>query len=126
MDNEALYNKGLATRHKVLGEERESQRAAEDDFSIRFREFTTKYVWGEIWASDGLPLKTRSLVNIALMTSIKAQSELKTHFRAALKNGCTKQEISEVLMMCATSCGVPTMREALKTAQGVFAEMEKK
>ena len=127
MQNAALYKKGMKTRQAVLGMQREQERANDEDaFSLPFREFTTKYVWGEIWSRKGLPVKTRCLVNIALMTAIKAQGELKSHVRGAILNGCSKAEIREVLLQCAPACGVPARRDALRTTRLVFAEMDKK
>ena len=127
MQNAALYNKGMKTRRAVLGQQRENERMnEEDEFSMPIREFTTKYVWGEVWSRKGLPIKIRCLVNIALLTAMKCPSELKSHVRGAILNGCSKTEIREVLLQCATCCGVPAMRDALRTARQVFAEMKKK
>jgi alkylhydroperoxidase/carboxymuconolactone decarboxylase family protein YurZ len=123
---DALYRKGMKTRREVLGDEREATIQQElDDFSTPLREFTTRYVWGECWSSPGLPRKTRSLINVALLTAARGGTELKTHIRGARNNGCTKAEIREVLMQCAVYAGVPVMREAVRVAQQVFAEEKK-
>ncbi len=98
----------------------------EDDFSMPLREFSTRYVWGELWSRKGLPMKTRSLINVALLTALKCGHELQTHIRAARNNGCTKEEIREVLLQCAVYAGVPVMRDAVRHAQKVFAEEGKK
>jgi 4-carboxymuconolactone decarboxylase len=120
---DALYKKGKKTRGEVLGAGREKAIAeSEDDFSEPLRDFTTRYVWGELWSSNALPRKTRSLINVALLTSFKCRQELKTHIRGALNNGCTKAEIREVLKHCAVYAGVPVMRDAVRVAQEVFAE----
>ena len=120
---DALYRKGVKTRRQVLGEGRERDIAnTEDDFSMPLREFSTRYVWGEFWSSKGLPNKTRSLINIALLAALKCRHELKTHLRAALNNGCTKAEIREVFRQCAIYAGVPVMRDAVTIAQEVFAQ----
>ena len=127
MENRYLYERGKKTRRQVLGLERENEiKATEDSFSMPIRELTTKYVWGEIWSRKGLPRRTRSLLNIALLTALKCPEELKTHLRAARINGCTKTEIREVLMQCAVYCGVPAVREAVRCAQHVFAAEKKK
>ena len=126
MQNAALYRKGMKTRREVLGKERENSiLREEDDFSMPLREFTTKYVWGEVWSRKGFPRKTRSLINIGILTSLKCPLELKTHIRGALNNGCTKAEIREVLLQCAVYCGVPAMREAVRMARQAFAEAKK-
>jgi alkylhydroperoxidase/carboxymuconolactone decarboxylase family protein YurZ len=120
---DALYRKGMKTRREVLGPGREAAiESEEDDFSMPLREFTTRYVWGECWSRPGLPRKTRSLINVALLTAFRGGKELKTHIRGARNNGCTKAEIREVLLQCAVYAGVPVMREAVRVAQEVFAE----
>ena len=124
---DALYRKGKKMRRKVLGEGREAEISrTEDDFSMPLREFSTRYVWGELWSRKGLPLKTRSLINVALLTALKCGHELQTHVRAARNNGCTKEEIREVLLQCAVYAGVPVMRDAVRHAQKVFAEETKR
>src|SRR5688572_33503805 len=123
---DALYRKGVRTRREILGEGRERAIAREeDDFSMPLREFTTRYVWGEIWSRKGLPRKTRSLINIALLTAMRSPHELKLHIRGARNNGCSKIEIREVLMQCAVYCGVPAVREAVRGAREVFQQESK-
>jgi 4-carboxymuconolactone decarboxylase len=116
MSNSAIYKKGMKVRKDVLGAARESERMGqEDDFSMPLRDFTTRYVWGEIWSRKGLPRKTRCLLNIGM----------KSHVRGALLNGATKVEIREVLLQAAVYCGVPAMRGALRVVKQVFAEGKK-
>ena len=124
---DALYRKGVKTRREVLGVGREAEiEKSEDDFSMPLREFTTRYVWGEVWSSKGLPRKTRSLINVALLTAFRGGKELKTHIRGARNNGCTKTEIREVLLQVGVYAGIPVMREAVRAAQEVFAEERKR
>jgi len=126
MKKDALYRKGLKTRREVLGPVRESEIARDEDaFSMPLRVFSTRYVWGELWSSPGLPRKTRSLINVALLTALQCRHELKTHIRGALRNGCTQAEIRSVLLQCAIYAGVPVMRDAVRVAQEVFAEGRK-
>ncbi len=126
MENRALFDRGRRARRAVLGAEHDNELwALEDNFSLPIRELTTKYVWGEIWSRKGLPRKTRSLLNIALLTALRSPHELKLHIRGARNNGCTKIEIREVLMQCAVYCGVPAVREAVRAAREVFAQEEK-
>ena len=123
MKNQALYKRGLKTRLEVLGKERQQAIAREeDDFSRPLREFTTQYVWGELWSRKGIPRKTRCLINVALLVASKCarQGGQDTHIRAALINGCTKVEIREVLLQCAVYAGVPVMREAVTRSAGGF------
>lgn len=120
---DALYRKGAATRREVLGAGREAEiKSSEDEFSEPLREFTTRYVWGECWSRPGLARQTRSLVNIALLTALRGGKELKTHVRGALNNGCTKEQIREVLLQTGIYAGIPVMRDAVRIAQEVFAE----
>ena len=124
---DALYRKGMKTRREVLGAGREAEiEKSEDDFSMPLREFTTRYVWGEVWSSKGLPRKTRSLINVALLTAFRGGKELKTHIRGARNNGCSKTEIREVLLQVGVYAGIPVMREAVRAAQEVFAEERKR
>ena len=124
---DALYRKGMKTRREVLGAGREAEiEKSEDDFSMPLREFTTRYVWGEVWSSKGLPRKTRSLINVALLTAFRGGRELKTHIRGARNNGCSKTEIREVLLQVGVYAGIPVMREAVRAAQEVFAEERKR
>ncbi len=127
MKNLALYKQGMKTRLEVLGKERQQAIAnEEDDFSRPLREFTTKYVWGDLWSRQGIPRKTRCLINVALLVALRcARQEIKTHIRAARINGCTKAEIREVLLQCSVYAGVPVMREAVRIAQEVFAAEKK-
>ena len=127
MKKDALYKKGMKTRREVLGAGREAAIVREeDDFSRPLRIFTTRYVWGEFWSGKGLPRKTRSLINVALLTALKCREELKTHIRAARNNRCSKAEIRDVLLQCAVYAGVPVMRDAVRVAQAVFAEEGKR
>ena len=122
----AIHKKGVKARQQVLGAERESERMSQEDgFSMPLRDFTTRYVWGEVWARKGLPRKTRCLLNIGMLTAMKCESELKSHVRGALLNGCSKNEIREVLLQCAVYCGVPAMRASLRVVRQVFAEKKK-
>ena len=123
---DALYRRGMKTRREILGAGREQAIVREeDDFSMPLREFTTRYVWGELWSRKGLPRKTRSLINVALLTAFKSRQELKTHIRGALNNGCSKAEIREVLLQCGIYAGIPVLREAVRVAPEVFAEEAK-
>lgn len=127
MKKDALYRKGMKTRREVLGAGREAAiKREEDEFSMPLRVFTTRYVWGEFWSGKGSSRKTRSLINVALLTALKCREELKTHIRAARNNGCTKAEIRDALLQCAVYAGVPVMRDAVRVAQAVFAEERSK
>ena len=112
------FEKGLKLRKQVLGEAHvERSMANTDTFMMPMQEFVVESCWGTAWARDGLPLKTRSMLCIALLMSLNRQHELGMHVAAALDNGCSVAEIQEVLLHAATYCGVPSGLDAFRTAQ---------
>ncbi|HXQ50311.1 MAG TPA: 4-carboxymuconolactone decarboxylase [Stellaceae bacterium] len=123
MNNKDVFDQGLAIRREVLGAEYvDAAIKGADDFSRPFQEFITEYCWGAVWGRPGLPKKTRSIINLAMLTGLNRQHELKIHVKGALKNGCTKDEIMEVLLQTAIYCGVPAAVEAFRTAREAFKE----
>ena len=122
-----LFEKGLKVRKEVLGAEYvESSIANADEFSRPLQEFVTAFCWGTVWNRPGLPRKTRSLLNLAMLTALNRPHELRLHLRGALNNGCTKEEIAEVLLQAGVYCGVPSAVDAFRTARTFFAEEEQK
>ncbi len=118
-----LFETGLQVRRDVLGDEYVDNAVKNaDPFAAPFQEFATEYCWGKLWARDGLPRKTRSLVNIGMLIALNRATELEVHMRGALRNGCTPEEIREVLLQAAVYCGVPAGGEAFRIARKVFAE----
>ena len=120
------FEKGLRIRKEVLGEahvERTLQNA--DDFSRPFQEAMTAYCWGEVWGREALPRRTRSLLNLAMLSAMNREEEFRLHVRAAFHNGVTKEEIREVLLQVMIYCGVPAANSAFRQAREVFAEMER-
>jgi 4-carboxymuconolactone decarboxylase len=117
------YEEGLKVRREVLGAEYvDRAMASADDFTLPFQEFVTEYCWGTVWTRPGLPRKTRSLLNLAMLTALNRSHEFKLHVRGALNNGCTKHEIMEVLLQAAIYCGVPAAVSAFRLAREVFQE----
>ena len=117
------FDKGLAVRREVLGAEYvdRSIRNA-DDFNRPLQELVTEYCWGAIWTRPGLPRKTRSLLNLAMLTALNRPHEVKLHIRGALNNGVTKEEIMEVFLQAAVYCGVPAGVDSSRIAREVFEE----
>jgi 4-carboxymuconolactone decarboxylase len=116
------YEQGMQTRREVLGDEYvERTLANRTPFNEDFQRFITRYAWGEVWAREGLPRHTRSLVTIALMVALNREDELRMHLRAALRNGVTQDEIKELLLHCAIYCGLPAANTAFHIAEEVFA-----
>ena len=114
------YEKGLATRKQVMGEDFVATAlSGTTDFTQPIQEHITAKAWGDVWQRPGLDLKTRSLITVAMLTALGKQHELKGHLRGALNNGATPAELQEVLLHAAVYCGVPTAVEAFRTAAEV-------
>ena len=126
MDKE-LREKGLAVRKAVLGADHvERSLKTADDFNRPFQELITEYCWGAVWTREGLPRKTRSLLNLGMLSALNRPTELKMHVRGALNNGVTRDEIREVFMQVAIYCGVPAAMESFRLAREVFSEVDGK
>jgi 4-carboxymuconolactone decarboxylase len=117
------YEKGLAVRREVLGSTYVDESLAKTDELTRpLQNLVTEYCWGEIWTRPGLPRKTRSLINLAMLTALNRPHEVRLHLRGALNNGCTREEIAEVLLQTAIYCGVPAAIDSFRIAREVFDE----
>lgn len=124
--NKELFEKGLAIRKSVLGAEYvEKSIAAADDFNRPMQELTTEYCWGWCWGREGLDKKTRSIINLAMISALNRPNELKIHVKGAIRNGLTKEEIREVLLQVAIYCGIPAGVDSFRIAKEAFAELEK-
>jgi len=123
--NKDLFDKGLQTRREVLGSEYvdNSIRSA-DDFNRPMQELVTQYCWGDVWNRPGLDRKTRSMLNLAMLSTLNRPHELKLHVRGALTNGVTKDEIAEVFLQVAIYCGVPAAIDSFRVAREAFKDME--
>jgi 4-carboxymuconolactone decarboxylase len=122
MDKE-MFDKGLAIRRAVLGPEYvDKSIASADDFTRPLQELVTQYCWGEIWGRPQLDRKTRSIINLAMISALNRPHELKLHVRGALNNGLSRETIREVLLQVAIYCGVPAAIDGFRVAREVFAE----
>jgi 4-carboxymuconolactone decarboxylase len=123
--NQELFDRGLATRREVLGDDY-VQRSLDgaDDFSMDMQELVTKFCWGDVWNRPGLERTERSLINLAMISALNRPHELKVHLRGAIRNGVTKDQIKEVFLQVAIYCGVPAALESFRLAREVFKEME--
>ena len=120
-----LFRKGLKIRKAVVGAEYVERRlAAADDLAWPFEEFATRFAWGSVWSRPTLSRKTRSFLNLAALTAMNMRHELKTHIRAALRNGLTRKEVAEALLHCSVYCGFPKSLDALRLMQEVYGEMD--
>ena len=119
------FDQGLQIRRAVLGNDYVDQAISRiDEFSRPLQELVTEYCWGTIWIRPELPRKIRSMINLAMLTALNRPHELRIHIRGALNNGCTKEEIREVLLQTAIYCGVPAAVDGFRVANEVFAELE--
>lgn len=117
----ATYDKGMAVRREVLGAAHvDRAMAAADEFNAPLQELVTEYCWGAVWGREELPRKTRSLLNLAMLTALNREHEFKLHVRGALRNGVSRAEIREVLLQAAIYCGVPAAISAFQQAREVF------
>ena len=123
MNHESFEN-GLKTRREVLGNEYvENSLKNADDFNMPMQELVTEYCWHEIWNRPGLDRKTRSIINLCLLSALNRPHELKAHVRGAINNGLTKDEIQEVFLQVAVYCGVPAGIDSFRNAKEVFKDM---
>jgi 4-carboxymuconolactone decarboxylase len=116
-----IYDKGLARRKAVLGEEYVNGAFARaTDFTAPLQELVTVHAWGNTWQREGISLKTRSIVTVSMLVAMGKMHELKIHVRGALNNGVTPQELQEIFMHASVYCGFPTAVDAFRTASEVI------
>jgi 4-carboxymuconolactone decarboxylase len=121
MDSSEMFDRGLQTRREVLGADYvDNSLAQADDFMMAFQRVTTEWAWGYIWNRPGLDRRTRSLLNLAMLTALGKSAELKLHVKGALANGVTVDEIKEALLHACVYCGIPAGLEAFRSAHEVL------
>ena len=117
------FDAGLKTRREVLGAKWVDQAmAGVDDFNREFTDLLNTYCWNDIWNRPGLSRKSRSMLNLGMLTALGKDHELKLHVRGALNNGLSKDEIKEVFLQAAIYAGVPAAVAAFRAAKEVFKE----
>ncbi len=122
---ESLFETGLELRRQVLGAEYvDSSLESANDFMMAFQHITTEWCWGYAWQRPGLDLKTRSMLNLAMLTALNRSAEIKLHVRGAINNGVTVDEIREILLHATIYCGIPAGLDAFKAANQVLKELE--
>ncbi|RHW19675.1 carboxymuconolactone decarboxylase family protein [Pseudomonas jilinensis] len=124
MSNEK-YTRGLEIRTQVLGREyvdKSLQNA--DEFSRPLQELVTEYCWGHVWGREGLSLKERSMINLAMISALNRPHELKLHIRGALRNGLSPEQIREILLQVGIYCGVPAAVDSFRIAREALAEAD--
>jgi 4-carboxymuconolactone decarboxylase len=126
MADKATFDRGLEIRKATLGAEFvENSLKTADDFNMPMQELTTEYCWGYVWGREGLPRKTRSMLNLAMISALNRPHELKMHVKGALRNGVTRDEIREIFLQVAIYCGVPAGVDSFRVAKEAFAELDK-
>ena len=119
------YEQGLETRRKVLGSAHvDRSLGAVSDFSRPIQELVTEYCWGVVWRRDALEHKTRSLLNLVMLTALNRSHELAAHVRGAINNGASVAEIQEALLQTAIYVGVPAALESFRVAESVLRELD--
>ncbi len=125
MQNDALFDEGLKLRRQVLGPDYvDGSIANANDFMMAFQRITTEWCWGYAWSREGLSLKTRSMLNLAMLTALNRSAEIKLHVRGAINNGVTVEEIREILLHATIYCGIPAGLDAFKAANEVLTEIK--
>jgi 4-carboxymuconolactone decarboxylase len=125
--DKATYDKGLEIRTSVLGRAYvENSIRNADDLSKPLQDLVTEYCWGAVWGRDGLDRRTRSLVNLAMLSALNRPHELEVHVKGAINNGVKREEIVEIVMQVAIYCGVPASLDAVRVVRKALSEVAQK
>ena len=125
MTDRDIYEKGLQIRKAVVGEAYVEKALAEaNDFTGPLQDLVTKYCWGAVWGREELPLRIRSMLNLAMLPILNRPNELRTHVKGALTNGVTREEIREIFLQVVIYVGVPAAVDSFRIAGEVFAELD--
>ena len=117
------FERGVEVRREVLGDEYVDRAMANvDDFNRDFQTLLNEYCWGGVWAREGLSRKQRSLNNLCMLAALGRSEEFALHFRGAIRNGCTQDELRETLLQIAVYCGMPAAVESFRIARRILAE----
>ena len=124
MDKER-FETGIAQRKATLGADYvDKTLASADDFSRPFQEMMTEFCWGFGWGDETLPPKTRSMLNLTMIAALNRMHEWELHFRGAITNGVTREELRAVLHQISIYCGIPAGVECFRIAKRVLAEID--
>ena len=122
MDKQRL-DKGLKVRREVLGDEYvDRAMKSANDFNRNFQELVSEFCWGECWGDPTLDKKQRSLLNLGMIAALNRMHEWELHFRGAIRNGLTQNELRAILTQIAVYCGIPTGVECFRIARKVLDE----
>lgn len=119
------FQAGVEVRSAVLGAEYvQNSLNNSSPFRLPMQQLSTEWCWGHVWARPGLERKTRSLLNVVMLTALNRPHELQIHVKGAIKNGCTPEEIQEAILQAAIYAGVPAGMDAFKVAEQALVEMD--
>lgn len=120
-DKSPTWQRGYEARSRALGKEYvDKALSGADDLTRDLQDYLTEHAWGASWARPGLDFKTRSMLNLAMLTALNRPHELAIHLRGALRNGVSRDEIKEILLHCAVYCGAPAALDSFRVARQVF------
>ncbi len=121
--SDPVHDAGMKVRREVLGDAHVDRAMSQStEFTAPFQDFITRYAWGSVWTRPGLDRRTRSAVTLGILAALGREHEIGMHVRAALRNGLSAAEISEVLLHTAVYAGVPAANAAFAIAQRVLEE----
>lgn len=123
-ENSDRYERGLRVRTEVLGADYVNRATAPSPFTAKFQRLVTEYCWGECWADDRVSRQTRSILNLGMTAALGRMEEFRLHFRGAINNGLSEEELSSILQQIAVYCGIPAGVDCFRSAQRVLSEME--
>ncbi|HEX5507038.1 MAG TPA: carboxymuconolactone decarboxylase family protein [Pseudolabrys sp.] len=124
--DKARYDRGMAMRRRVLGDDYVDRSINNvDDFNREFQRLLTEFAWGEVWGDEALKPRDRSILNLGMIACLGKMHEFETHFRGALRNGLTTDELRAILTQIAIYCGFPVAVDCFRTARKVLAETGK-
>lgn len=125
MNDEHRHAQGMAVRRAVLGDAHVDRAMARtDEVTADFQDLITRYAWGDVWSRPGLDRYTRSCITVAMLATLHHDTELAMHLRAALRNGLSRADITEILLQVAVYAGVPAANRAFAVAQETFAALD--
>ncbi len=119
------YERGMQTRREVLGSAHvDRSLATADELTSPLQDLVVEYGWGAIWTREGLDRRTRSLINIGMLTALNRPHELQVHLKGAVNNGCTRDEIVEAVLQTAVYCGMPAALDTMRHVKALFDELD--
>lgn len=123
MDEKDQYERGLKLRIEMFGREAvEKRMSAFGEFGKPLQHIINAYAYGDVWSRSALPLTTKSLAMVAMMAAAGHPNELRVHLNGAVRNGCTPEQIQEILLLLTLYCGIPASNEAHRIAAEVLRE----